>query len=147
MQFGFSKKLEHLPFRFSMLVHNLQQFNIRYDNPADREQISLFSTDTATKEKKYILDKIARHFIVAGEFNIAKAVRLDFAYNHLRRQELRMTTRSGWAGFSFGLGIQVNRFSIHYGRAIYHVAGGTNHFSVSMNVGGILKKKFFSVLD
>lgn len=147
VQLGISKKLKHLPLQLSLTAHHLQQFNIRYDDPDDEEHLSLFSNDTSGKEKKYTLDKIARHLIIGGEFTIAKIIRLDVAYNHLRRQEFRMTTKSGLAGFSFGLGIKVNRFVIHYGRAIYHVSGGTNHFSVNMNIAGFFRKKPVNVLE
>lgn len=147
IQLGLTKKLKHMPLQFSLTVHHLQKFNIRYDNPDDDESISLFSKDSVKKDKKYTLDKIARHLIIGGEFTIAKIIRLDIAYNHLRRQELRMTTKSGLAGFSFGLGLKINRFVIHYGRAIYHIAGATNHFSMNMNVAGFFRKKPVNVME
>ena len=37
IQFGVSRRLKHLPFRFSIIAHNLQRWNITYDDPANVE--------------------------------------------------------------------------------------------------------------
>lgn len=147
IQLGVSKELKHMPLRLIATVQHLEQFNIRYDNPDDEENISLFSTDTVKKIKKYTLDKIARHLIIGGEFTIAGIIKLDIAYNYMRRQELKMPGRSGIAGFSLGMGLHVKKFSIHYGHSIYNIAGATNHFSFALNGSNFFKKRPVSVLD
>ncbi|HYD89944.1 MAG TPA: hypothetical protein VEA37_00475, partial [Flavobacterium sp.] len=141
IQVGASKRFEHLPFRLSILAHNLQKLNIRYDDPARRvDDVLLTDTAENTGEKKYIADKIARHFIVSGEFYFGKALRITFGYNHLRRQELAYPTKKGLAGISFGAGITVKKIQISYARGQYNAAGGVNHFSISTNLNEFAKK-------
>jgi hypothetical protein len=49
------------------------------------------------------------------------------------RRELSVDNFRSLAGFSFGAGIKINRFRIDYGRTNFHLAGGTNHLSISTN--------------
>ena len=42
--------------------------------------------------------------------------------------------KGGMVGFSYGFGMKIKKFRISYGRATYHLAGASNHFSVTMNL-------------
>lgn len=42
------------------------------------------------------------------------------------------------AGFSFGLGLNLKKMQIHYGRSLYHLSGAYNEISVNFN----MKKMF-----
>ncbi|MCH8904730.1 MAG: type IX secretion system protein PorQ [Bacteroidetes bacterium] len=142
IQIGISQRLEHLPLRIFLTAHNLQQFDIRYDDPNEIQTIIIFSdTTTNQKEKKYIADKIARHFIIGGEFYMGENLQLRVAYNYLRKQELTINTTRGLVGFSVGLGLVIKKFRIEYGRAQYSLAGSSNHFSISTNMHELVKKK------
>jgi hypothetical protein len=55
------------------------------------------------------------------------------------RRELSVNNFGSLSGFSFGLGMKVNRFRIDYGRYNLHLAGGLNHFSVSTNINEFKK--------
>jgi hypothetical protein len=46
-----------------------------------------------------------------------------------------VASKPATVGFSWGIGIKVNRFTISYSRATYHLAGGTNQISISTNLG------------
>jgi len=139
IQLGVSKRLEHLPFRFSVIAHNLQKFNIRYDDPNQLTTSTLFDTDSANvKEKKYIADKIFRHFIFGGEFLLGENFMLRLGYNHLRRQELKIDPRSGLVGFSWGVGVKIKKLNISYARATYSLAGAANHISISTNLAAFM---------
>ena len=135
IQAGISKRLTHTPFLFSLVLHDLQTWDIRYNDPNEQDQSTiLLDTTQEIKEKKYISDKIFLHTIIGAEIYIGKAVRISIAYNHQRRQELAFENRKGLAGFSFGAGIRINRFNFSYGRSIYNVAGGVNHLSLGVNL-------------
>jgi hypothetical protein len=43
-------------------------------------------------------------------------------------------------GFSWGIGVKVSKFKISYGHPTYHMAGGGNYFSLSMNLDELSKK-------
>ncbi len=142
LQIGYSKKLKHLPFRFSIIGHNLQQWDIRFDDPdfdieptltGEVEEIGSFSRN---------LDNLFRHVIFNGEFLIGKNenLRLRFGYNHLRRQELRTRDFMSRAGFSFGVGFNIKKIMIDYGVSYFDITRGSNHLSIRLDLGRILKK-------
>lgn len=140
VQLGMSKKLKHLPLRFSVIATNLQKWNIRYADPSNPE--SATDTITGAKKEKYarFLDNTGRHLIINGEFMITKNFHLRIGYNHLRRQELKTLSRTGISGFSFGLGFKVSKFMLSYGVAQYHLSGFSNVFSFSLNFSDLYKK-------
>jgi hypothetical protein len=134
IQVGIARQFAHLPFRFSIIFNNLQKWNIRYDDPNNKQNDDIFGDTTNTAEKSYWLDNLARHMIIGGEFLIGKGFRLRVGYNHLRRQELKMVDRSAMVGFSFGVGIKIYRFMVDYSLAGYHLGGASNQFSISTNL-------------
>ena len=142
IQAGISKRLTHTPFLFSLVLHDLSRWDIRYNNPNEQDVTTILIDSSQTvKEKKYIADKIFLHTIIGAEIYIGKNVRVNVAYNHQRRQELAFETHKGLAGFSFGAGIRIYRFNISYGHAVYDAAGGTNHFSLGVNLDELFGRR------
>ncbi len=140
LQAGLSFGFKGVPFRIHLNFHDLYRWDIRYDNPADNQQTDLFA-DTSAKPKKYIADKLFRHVVVGVEFNIKKIVRVDIAYNHLRQQELRLTTRRGVPGLSFGLGVRIRQFDFSYGFQPMAQGQVANHFTLTIYTSGFVKRK------
>jgi len=135
IQLGVSQKLKHLPFRWSIIGHNLQTPNIRFDDPTQVQENTLFAdTTTSTKEKTFVTDKIFRHIIFGGEFYFGKNFRARVGYNHLRRQELSIEPRRAIVGFSLGAGVRIKQFNINYAWAKYSLAGASNHFTLTTNL-------------
>lgn len=134
LQIGISKRFKHIPLRLFTTIHHLYEWDIRYDDPAMKVQSTLIGADTNSKEKSYFADKLFRHFIFGTELTIAKRLTLTVAYNHLRRGELAMAEKKGAAGFSFGAGIDLNKFQVHYARSYYHIAGAYNEFGLNMSL-------------
>lgn len=141
LQAGLSVGFKGVPFRIHMTFHRLNVWDIRYDNPADNQEQNLFVDSADIKPRKYIADKIFRHVILGVEFNIKKIVRLNVAYNHWRQQELRLTTRRGVPGLSFGLGLHIKQFDFTYGFQPMAQGQTLNHFTLSVNTAGFVKKK------
>lgn len=133
IQFGIARELEHVPFRLTVVVHNLQRADIRYNDPNQQQEQTFFGIDSsqAEGEKSFLVDQIARHLIFGGEFLFGENFRLRIGYNHMRRQELRLADRAGLAGFSFGAGIRISKFRLDYGVARYHLAGASHHLSLT----------------
>ena len=142
IQIGFSKRLKHLPFRFSIIAHNLQQWDIRYDDPDQQQEIGLFGEVQEESSFSQGIDNFFRHFIFNGEFLLGKNenMRLRFGYNHLRRKELSVSEFRSLGGFSLGFGFKIKKFRIDYGVGYYHLAGGVNHLSLSTNLQEFRKK-------
>jgi hypothetical protein len=133
LQMGISKKFKHLPLRLFATLNHLYEWDIRYDNPADMSSTNLLGTSDSTSDKgAHFGDKLFRHVILGGELSIAKRLVLTFSYNDLRRQELVIPDRTGVTGFSFGLGINLNKFQVHYARSYYSVVGAYNEIGITM---------------
>ncbi|HTN38888.1 MAG TPA: type IX secretion system protein PorQ, partial [Arachidicoccus sp.] len=89
LQIGITKQLKNLPLRLSFVGHHLYEWDIRYDNPADKVDQNLFGTpDSNAKEKSFFVDKLFRHINIAAELILAKRITLGVGYNHLHRSEL-----------------------------------------------------------
>jgi hypothetical protein len=125
LQIGIVKKFKKAPFSLSVLAHHLYTWDIRYDNPADQTDNTLLFNDNtqSTKEKNYFADKLFRHFVFALDINLGKRLELSAGYNHLRRSELAISEKKGMSGFSFGGGLYLNKFIIHFAQSYYHISG------------------------
>ncbi|MBU1370951.1 MAG: type IX secretion system protein PorQ [Bacteroidetes bacterium] len=132
MQFGVSKRLEHVPFRFMLVYDQLQKWDLTYDDPLDLEG----NIDPITGEKNEaggasaFGDQLLRHLIVGGEFYIGKNLILRGSYNYRRRQEMKIPDKLGMVGFAWGVGIRISKFQINYSRSTYHVIGSPNYISI-----------------
>ena len=143
IQLGVSKKIKHAPLRISLLLNNLQTYNLRYVNANETSQnVDPLSGDSLT-EKKFnkISDNLLRHTILGVEFLPFKNFFINFGYNYQRRKELKIPTRVSLVGMSWGIGIKISKFNFSYGRASYHLAGASNHFSITTNISDFYKKK------
>ena len=135
LQLGVSKRFKHLPLRLFTTVHHLYEWDVRYDNPADATGNSLLgSSDTTKNNKTYFADKLFRHFIFGAEITLGKRILITGSYTFLHRKELALSTLPGLAGFAFGLGINLNKFQVHYGRDYYHIAGAYNEIGITMEL-------------
>lgn len=138
IQLGISKRLAHLPFRLSIIGHNLHRWNITYDDPNAVEQVFLIGDGVQNTDNKFKdrVDNFFRHIIFNGEFLFGKAeiIRLRIGYNHFMRRELSVANFRSRSGFTYGFGIKIKRFRIEYGRGVYHFAGGLNHLSIATNL-------------
>lgn len=143
LQLSVSKRMAHLPFRFSVTAHHLQQWNLRYENESPQSDI-LFIGETSTEASAFSksVDNFFRHIIFNGEFLIGKNENLKFriGYNHQRRKELSVSNLRSLSGFSLGFGLKLKKFSLDYGLGYYHIAGAINHISLNINLPSFRKK-------
>ena len=65
---------------------------------------------------------------------------LRFGYSPRRRMELAHDNKPGLIGFSWGIGFRIKKFHISYGSAKYHLAGPSNHFTVTTNLSEYYRK-------
>ncbi|MFN7014240.1 MAG: type IX secretion system protein PorQ [Bacteroidia bacterium] len=136
-QLGISKQFTKAPIRFSMVYENLQRFNLTYLDTLNVKTNSL----TGEKEIESIPfhDKLLRHIVVGAEIFPTKNLFFRAGFNYRRRQELKVATRSGTVGLSWGIGFRISKFHLSYGRAIYHLAGPSNHITITTNLSSFSK--------
>lgn len=143
IQIGISQKLQHLPFRFSIIAHQLQRWSVRYDDPDNVETETLFGEPAAEPSAfSNGIDNFFRHFIFNGEFLLGRTqgLKLRFGYNHLRRKELSLSNFRSLAGFSAGFGLRIKGFDIDYGLGYFHLAGAANHLSIRTDLNRFFRK-------
>lgn len=133
IQAGITQGLAHAPFRFSVTFQHLERWDLSYTVTEDENPI--FSGNEADQSGFDIFaDNLMRHLVFGTEFLLGKNFHVDLGYNYKRRKEMMVTARPGMVGFSWGFGFRVSKFHIAYGRASYHLAGGTNIFSLTTNL-------------
>ncbi len=139
---GVSKKLAHAPFRFSATYTHLEHWNLDFENTNLPNKYYDPFTGQRLKETKIkdISQNLLRHFIIGVEFIPLKSFYFNLGYNFRRRLEMGLEEKNGAVGLSWGFGLNLKRFRISYGRATYHIAGGSNHFSISTNLNNFKKK-------
>lgn len=136
IQLGLSKKFEHAPLRFSLTLHNLQQFNLSYQSTNQPVTTLNATTTTSTSNTKSIgfVDMAFRHAIFAVEFVPTKNFYLTAAYNHRRHQEMLMNGFKSMAGFSFGGGIKLYKFHVGFGMTQFQTGINSYQFSISTSL-------------
>lgn len=134
IQLGISKKLKHLPFRYSILLTNLQKWDLTYTDPAE-ETIDPFTGEAKTKSKAgEFADKAFRHVVIGGEFIPTRNFSFRLGYNYQRRQEMKVDSKKGTVGFSWGFGFRISKFNFSYARSAYHLSGSPNMLSIAFNL-------------
>lgn len=135
LELGVSKKLKYVPLRITMVIKDLQRMNLTYRDPTNSGPEVDPLTGERIEYSPNIGDAIMRHFVFSGELTLFRRVMLRMGYNYGRRQEFKVSTSPATVGFSWGVGVMINRFTINYSRATYHLAGGTNQISITANLG------------
>ncbi len=142
IQLGVSQRLQHAPFRFSLLVQHLERPRLGYNkpniDPAPGQQAT--TEDDMKSGFELFADEAMRHLLIGVECFPFRGLELRAGYNYNRRQEMKITSRTGMVGFSWGVGIHISRFHIDYARSRWHLAGASNHFSISMDMEGLGKR-------
>ncbi len=140
LQAGITQGLAHAPFRFSITYQNLERWDLTYKKPGDSDYNSL-GGEIERSGFDMFGDKLMRHMVFGVEFLFGKNFHLDMGYNYKRRQEMKVNARPGTVGFSWGFGFKISKFHFAFGRAAYHLAGGTSHFSLTTNLSEFYRKQ------
>ena len=144
LQFGISKRLTHLPFRFTVIAHDMHQWNLLYDDPnAENGSIVLGEESSEPDQFGMQVDNLFRHLIFSGEFLLGKKenFNLRFAYNHQLKKELSVSGARSLTGFSLGFGLRISKFTLDYGMGIQHLAGSVKHIGISTNLNRFTRSK------
>jgi hypothetical protein len=139
IQAGITQGLEHAPFRFNMTYQNLERWDLSYELPEDKGYISP-GEEVEPSGFDVFGDKLMRHLVFGVEFLVGKNFHAELGYNYKRRKEMKLAARPGMVGFSWGFGFRISKFHLAYGRSSYHLAGGTNHFSLTTNLSDFYRK-------
>jgi hypothetical protein len=131
LEAGFTQRLAHAPFSFSVTVQQLHRFNITYND-------TTFNNDNGFENensKKFSADKLFRHFVIASTIYIGNNLEVTAGYNFLRRKELNIgNSANGLNGFSLGLAAIFEKLQIRYARAYYQNNSAYNQFGLNIQL-------------
>ena len=141
IQLGVSQKLRHAPLLFTFTFDHLENWDLTYDKPETEETSldPLAGEESSESNIDRIADQFMRHVLLGLEFSPVNNFYVRAGYNYRRRQEMLIESKTSTIGFSWGFGIKISRFHLSYGRATYHLAGASDHFSISTNLGSFRK--------
>jgi len=137
LQAGVTLKPKHAPIRLTLTAHHLQQFDITYNDPNLNVRYDL--NGNLIPQTTSVVEKAARHLSIGAELLISRHVHILAGYNHLKRQEGKLTTGGGGAGISFGASIQARGFQLTYGRFSSVPTAGTSQLSLRIDLDRFLR--------
>lgn len=134
IQLSIVKQLKHAPFRFLITLDQLQRWDLSYNDPNFQEVTDPITGETSGGVNFEFGDLLMRHVTIGTELLLSDNLHVRFGYNYRRRQEMKVGSKPGTAGFSWGAGMRIKRFHISYARSTYHLAGASNQFSITSNL-------------
>lgn len=119
MQFGFTKGLEHAPFKFSVTYTDINRWDLSYTkyNEVDKNVMDNKNPDEIQKVKWS--DMFLRHFVFAAEFVPMDEFSVVIGYNGRHGREYQLAEGRSGAGFSFGLNVNVKNIYVGAAYSIY----------------------------
>ena len=139
IQAGIAYKPEHMPFRFTIIAHDLQQADISYINtnlPVEKDL-----NGNVIPVRISIADKVARHMIFGAELLLGKVLRIEVGYNYQKYVELSIPGLNSTSGFSYGMNLNLGKYYFAYGKTFLSIAGNSDTFTFGLNVGQMFTKK------
>ena len=127
---GLNVKPQYLPLTFHFLIHDLQRFDLSYKDTRPLPTNNSLTGDTIIY-KKNIGDKITRHLTLGAELNLGKSLTVRLGYDFLKRKDMVFENRKSTVGFSWGIGINLKKFSLQLGRANYYLKSSPTTFSIN----------------
>ena len=132
LQLGFTHKLQHAPFRWSITAYDLNLWNPAVSE-TDPNGIASHGADNA------VFPSLMRHLAFGGEIFPENKLTLRFGYNYRRHADLSTDDQTGLAGFTTGLGIKLPAFRINYALSGYSRSGLVHNFSITASLSHFRK--------
>lgn len=131
-----SYKLKKAPFRFYLSLNELQRWNLRYSDTLNLTYTTDPFTGSRTDEKPFVgfVDNLFRHVSAGVELCLGNALKIWIAYNYRQAKEMQAADITNMSGFSYGIGLRVNRINIGYSRNNYHLGQAPNAISLSTDL-------------
>ena len=130
LEFGINYRVKHAPLRFSLTVHNIQNWDLGYSQLNEVEDVQPVGW----------FDMMMRHTIWAIDI-VPKSEKfyLTLSYNHRRRQEFALKDQRSLAGFAAGVGLKIKMLRLGFAMSQMSKSNFTYQVSLSMDVNSLLK--------
>ena len=131
LEFGINYRVKHAPLRFSLTIHNIQNWDLGYSR--------LNETELPVKEVGWF-DMMMRHTIWAIDIvPRSEKFYLSLSYNHRRRQEFNLQDQRSLAGFAAGIGIRIKMLRLGFAMSQMSKQNFTYQVSLAMDVNSLMK--------
>lgn len=138
VQVGVTYKFRHAPFRLGLMLEQLQQWDLTYEDP--NAQVQIDPTTGEVVEKKITnVRKALLHTVPSAEILLSRNFMLRVAYNFRRREELVIPDKPSAVGLSFGVGLRVSKMHLSYGFSQLHLAGISNTLTLAVRFSDFQK--------
>ena len=131
LELGINYRVKHAPLRFSLTVHNIQNWDLGYSR--------LNEAELPVKDVGWF-DMMMRHTIWAIDI-VPKSEKfyLTLSYNHRRRQEFNLQDQRSLAGFAAGVGIRIKMVRLGFAMSQMSKQNFTYQVSLAMDVNSLMK--------
>ncbi|HLU86914.1 MAG TPA: type IX secretion system protein PorQ [Taishania sp.] len=133
-QLALSYKLSHAPFRFSLLMHHLNKWNLAYNDPNWVPTKDLLTGEIVPVKRPGFFEQLAQHFSYQLEVLATKNIHFRLGFDYYTRKSMRLESKPGLSGFSAGFGLKFKKFGLDYGFTAYSKAGFNNVVTFSTNI-------------
>ena len=140
VQLGVTYKFKHAPFRLGLMMEQLQQWDLTYDDPNAIVEVDP-TTGEVIEEKITTVKKVLLHTVPSAEILLSKNFMLRVAYNFRRRNEMVLADKPSAVGLSFGLGLRVSKLHLSYGFSQLNLAGISNTFTLAVRFSDFQKQE------
>lgn len=137
IDFGASRRLEHLPLTIMLWYDDIQRWNKLFDDPLDLAGNYDPLTNEIKEESKalHFAKNLASHIVIGGELYLGKNIVLRAAYNYGQRHAMDVPQSRTLVGFSAGVGVKIKMFEISYARSRSSIVMSPNYLTITMDLG------------
>lgn len=139
MEAGINFKPRHMPFRFNIVAHSLQRFDITYNQFLRSNTIDLSGQQVNAAEATFG-EKVMRHFTFGTELLLGKNFGIMGGYSHQRRREMAPDARPGVTGFSWGMHFRISKVQIAYSSQAWFPGFNANLFTFTSLISDFKRK-------
>lgn len=136
LDFTASKKLDHLPLTIIMGYHDIQRWNMTFDDPLDLAENYNPLTGEVEKPSKaaQFFNNLGCHLVLGGELELGKNLVLRLAYNYNTHNKLDVPKKRSLVGFSAGFGVKIKAFEIDYAYSRSNIVGSPHFLTLRMDL-------------
>ena len=136
LDFMVSKQLDHLPLTIIMGYHDIQRWNMTFDDPLDLAENYNPLTGEVEKPSKaaQFFNNLGCHLVLGGELELGKNLVLRLAYNYDTHNKMDVPKKRSLVGFSAGFGVKIKAFQIDYALSRNNIVGSPHFLTLRLDL-------------
>lgn len=136
LDFGASRKLDHLPLTIMLWYDDIQHWNKFVMTPTYIEKHTNPLTGEFEPEGKAVLftRNLFCHVVIGGELALGKNIVLRSAFNYGQRCLMDVPQNRTLVGFSAGAAVKIKMFEISYARLRQNIAVSPNYLTITLDL-------------